>query len=297
MKTITYMACLAILLSIACNSAKKDQLKAKESTVEMQFTESATVDTTYTVPQMVADEKAADNMSDPGQKKNAVSYQDWDKKLIKTANITVEAANYPRFDQDIRSALKRHGAYIASEEQVFSDDRKQNMMTIKVPVLHFESLLGSFGSDSNRVIQKNISTEDVTSEMYDSKSRIEARKKIRERYVQLLQQAKKMDDVLKVEQEINNIQEELESAAGRLNYLSHQTSYSTIHLTYFTLVTASPTSQQPNAFWNRLKEGFADGGDILVEIIVIAIRLWPLILLGILIGLLWKRKRLQVLKK
>jgi len=294
MKTITYMACLAILFSIACNRGEQDQLKAKESTADIAFTDAVTTDTAYTAPQIVTDEKVQDNIAG---KPSAPVYQDWDKKLIKTANITIEAANYPRFDQDIRTSLKRYGAYIASEEQAFSDDRKQNLMTIKVPVAYFESLLGSFASDSNRVVQKNISTEDVTSEMYDSKSRIEARKKIRERYVQLLQQAKKMDDVLKVEQEINNIQEELESASGRLNYLSHQTSYSTVHLTYFSLLTASPQTHKPNAFWNRLKEGFADGGEILVEIILIGIRLWPLILLGILIGLLWKRKRLQVVKK
>lgn len=293
MKTITYMACLAILFTIACNRGEQKQLKAKESTADIELSNVVAPDTAYSTTQIFAEEKAQDNIAG---KPSPPTYQDWDKKLIKTANITIEAANYSGFDQQIRNALKRHGAYIASEEQAFSDDRKQNMMTIKVPVIHFESLLGSFGSDSNRIVQKNISSEDVTSEMYDSKSRIEARKKIRERYLQLLQQAKKMDDVLKVEQEINNIQEELESASGRLNYLSHQTSYSTIHLTYYSLLTASPQTEQPNTFWKRLKAGFAEGGDILVEIILIGIRLWPLILLGILIGVLWKRK-IQTVKK
>lgn len=290
MKTITYMACLAILFSIACNRGEQDQLKIKESLVDMQSFENAVVDTAFTPPQIAADELPKEKITSP-------VFLDWDKKLIKTANITIEAANYFRFDKDIRTLLKRHGAYIASEEQAFSDDRNQNMMTIKVPVMYFESLLSSLGSDSNRVTQKSVSTIDVTAEMYDSKARIEARKKIRERYVQLLQQARKMDDVLKVEQEINTIQEELESAAGRLSYLSHQTSYSTIHLTYYTLSILSPEAQKPTAFWNRLKEGFADGGYILVEIILLGIRLWPLILLGIFIWLLWKRRRIQVIKK
>lgn len=290
MKTIPYMACVAILLSIACNRSGADQLKEKTTTADIELTEVATVDTAYTPPQMVPDELQKEKTTDPP------SFQDWDKKLIKTANITVEASNYTRFDQDIRSTLKKYGAYIAAEEQLFSEDRKQILMTIKVPVIYFESLLGHVGTDSNRIVQKNISTEDVTADMYDSRSRIEARKKIRDRYVQLLQQAKKMDDVLKVEQEINAIQEELESAAGRLNYLSHQTSYSTIHLTYYSLLTAIPETQKPNAIWPRIKEGLADGGNILLEIILFGIRLWPLILIGLLIGFLWKRK-LQTVKK
>ncbi len=290
MKTITYMACVAILLSIACNRSGVDQLKEKTVTADIELSEGITVDTAYTPPQMVADELTKEKTP------ATPAFQDWDKKLIKTANITIDAANYNRFDQDIRSTLKKYGAYIASEEQLFSEDRKQNLMTIKVPVIYFESLLGHVGSDSNRIVQKNISTEDVTADMYDSRSRIEARKKIRDRYVQLLQQAKKMDDVLKVEQEINNIQEELESAAGRLNYLSHQTSYSTVHLTYYTLLTVTPQTQQPNAFWPRIKEGLTDGGNILLEIILFGIRLWPLILIGLLIGFVWKRK-LQTVKK
>lgn len=291
MKTITYMACLAILLSIACNSTEKKQLITEAASVQIQEAEPVAADTTQTGTDDIQNEIAT------APKQTTATFQDWDKKLIKTANITIETGNYQRFDVGIRNSLKRYGAYIASEEQASSDYKKENQITIKVPVAYFESLLISFDSDSNRIIQKTVNTADVGAEMYDSKLRIEARKKIRERYVQLLQQAKKMDDILKVEQEINNIQEELESASGRLNYLTHQTAYSTIHLTYYTLVVASPQAEKPNAFWDRLKEGFADGGNILVEIILIAIRLWPLILTGIIIGLVWKRKKLRIIKK
>ena len=297
MKTISLVAFIAILFAAACNRSSTDQLLTKDISTVSLMEVAAEADSVYTSPQIFADEKVEDHIADNTNKSPTPIYQDWDKKLIKTANITIDAANYFRFDKDVRNALKKYGAYIASEEQAFSDYKKQNQVTIKVPVIYFESLLGSFDSDSNRIVAKNVSTSDVKAEMYDSKSRIEARKKIRERYVELLQQAKKMDDVLKVEQEINQIQEELESAAGRLNYLSHQTSYSTIHLTYYSLLTVSPKPEKPSAIWPRIKEGFVDSGNILLEIILVAIRLWPLILLGILIGLLWKRRRLQVIKK
>lgn len=290
MKTISFMASMAILFAIACNNRSTER---SDIATTIQMESAAVADTTNI---------ASDNIADiPPQQKPSVSgkttYEDWDKKLIKTANITVEANNYSRFDQDIRQTLKRYGAYIASEEQAFSAERKQNQMTIKVPVASFEALLNSFASDSVQIVQKNVSTDDVTAEMHDSKSRIEARKKIRDRYVQLLQDAKKMDDILKVEQEINNIQESLESAAGRLNYLSHQTAYSTIHLNYYTFISGSTVNPKPNPFWTRLKEGFAEGGYILVEIILIGIRIWPLILSGLLIGFLWKRRKIQVLRK
>ncbi len=294
MKTISFMASMAILFAIACNSGSTERADIA-TTIQM---EPATVaDSTNAATDNIADIPTQDEPAKPKNISGKPTYTDWDKKLIKTANITIEANNYTRFDQDIRQNLKRYGAYIASEEQTFSEERKQNQMTIKVPVAEFESLLNSFASDSVRIIQKNVGTEDVTAEMYDSRSRIEARKKIRDRYVQLLQDAKKMDDILKVEQEINNIQEQLESVNGRLNYLSHQSAYSTIHLNYYSFITATSITPKPNPFWTRLKDGFAEGGDILVEIILIGIRIWPLILSGLLIGFLWKRRKIQVLKK
>lgn len=288
------MASMAILFAIACNSGSTERADIA-TTIQM---EPATVaDTTNITSDNIADIPPQQKFRNDKPVSDKTTYEDWDKKLIKTANITIEANNYNRFDQDIRQTLKNYGAYIASEEQAFSAERKQNQMTIKVPVASFEALLNSFASDSVQIVQKNVSTDDVTAEMHDSKSRIEARKKIRDRYVQLLQDAKKMDDILKVEQEINNIQESLESAAGRLNYLSHQTAYSTIHLNYYTFISGSAVNPKPNPFWTRLKEGFTEGGDILVEIILIGIRIWPLILSGLLIGFLWKRRKIQVLRK
>jgi hypothetical protein len=45
---------------------------------------------------------------------------------------------------------------------------------------------------------------------------MEARKKVRDRYIELLKQAKNMSEVLQVQNEINNTQVEVEGAAGRI---------------------------------------------------------------------------------
>jgi hypothetical protein len=49
-----------------------------------------------------------------------------------------------------------------------------------------------------------------------------------------------MKEILQVQQEINSIQEQMESASGRINYLSHQSAYSTIHLQYFQYLVPYP---------------------------------------------------------
>jgi hypothetical protein len=53
-------------------------------------------------------------------------------------------------------------------------------MVIKVPVDQFENLMNSFSGEGIKVIEKKISSDDVTGEMVDTKSRIETKRQVRE---------------------------------------------------------------------------------------------------------------------
>lgn len=55
----------------------------------------------------------------------------------------------------------------------------------------------------------------------------------RHQYIDMLGHAKNMEEILNVQSEINGIQEEIESATGRIEYQRHSSVFSTITLTYF----------------------------------------------------------------
>jgi len=216
---------------------------------------------------------------------------DWDKKIIKTAEVTLELKDYFSYNKQLHAGIKAYGAYIASEEQTSSPDRTANEITIKVPVDQFDNLVNSFSGEGITVLQKKINSEDVTEEVVDTKSRMEAKKQVRDRYLQLLKQAKNMKEILEVQNEINSIQEDIESAAGRVGYLSHQSSYSTIHLHYFQYLNGV-TPQQTSGFLVQVKEGFQIGIKSLGSLLVLLVTIWPL-LLGVLLVFVWIRKRKQ----
>jgi len=158
---------------------------------------------------------------------------EWDKKIIKDATVKLELKDYKIYDRNLHAIVKRFSAYIASEEQTETDASIQNTVTIKVPVSHFEELMNQLSTDDAKVLEKRITTEDVTGEVVDTKARMEAKKQVRQQYLELLKQSKKMSDVLEVQKEINGIQEEIEAGAGRVQYLVHQAAYSSIQPTYF----------------------------------------------------------------
>ncbi len=214
---------------------------------------------------------------------------DWDKKIIKIATVSLELKDFNAYNKNIHQNLKAYGAYISKEEQTQTNDATQNSITIKVPVDRFEDLMNSFSSDGIKLLEKKITTEDVTGEVIDTKGRIETKKQVRQQYMELLKQAKNMKDILEVQNEINSITEEVEAAGGRVQYLVHQAAYSTIHLKYLQYTSgAKPVEEEPG-FLSKLKEAFKSGGSTIANLAIFLTNLWPLILLAAISWMVIKR--------
>ncbi|HWB28207.1 MAG TPA: DUF4349 domain-containing protein [Chitinophagaceae bacterium] len=206
---------------------------------------------------------------------------DWDKKIIRTANVTLELKDYNLFNTAIRLKVKSFGAYIAEEQQSETDDEITNDISIKVPVDRFEDLMNSLGGDGIKIVHKNISSEDVTGEVVDTKARLEAKKQVRDRYMDLLKQAKSMRDILDVQEQINSIQEDIESSSGRVNYLVHSAAYSTVNIKYYQFLNGVTQKEVEPGFGTKILEAFKSGGEIITNIILFFANIWPLFLAAV----------------
>ena len=115
---------------------------------------------------------------------------DWDKKIIKIATLKLELKDYKVYNEQIRKSVKQFGGYIAQEEQTQSDERIENTVTIKVPVEQFEEAMNSLPAANAKVIERKVTSEDVTNEYVDVKSRMASRKQVLNKYLDFLKQAK-----------------------------------------------------------------------------------------------------------
>jgi hypothetical protein len=287
MKTIiTLLSAASTLFIFSCDKSVHSDLKYKTRDLKME-------------PPIAQDKASNDELlknrkfditsgislqgSVPGQN------PDWDKKIIKTAFLKLEVKDFKEYSGIVHRAAKQYGGYVANEEQNQSDEKKESTISIKVPVEQFETLMNQLPSDSDKIIEKKITTEDVTGEVLDTKSRMQAKEQMRLKYLEFLKQAKNMEDVLKVQDEINDIQEEMESASGRINYLSHQSVYSTINLTFYQPLAGYNPSNDSPGFFTRTSKAFRTGFDFITEIFIGVISVWPLCLLVFIAWILWKR--------
>ena len=227
----------------------------------------------------------------PKEKKQPIVNVEWDKKIIKTALLNLEVKDYTGYYSSLREKIKNLGGYIAQEEQRQSAYKIENTLVIKVPVEQFDNALVQLTDKAEKLNEKKITSQDVSAEYIDTRSRMESKKQVRQQYIALLKQAKNMEDILNVQSEINSIQEEIEAAAGRVEYLGHSSAYSTINLTYYQVLNSSASDIDKPSFGTRISAAFKTGWEWVTSLFVGLVSIWPLFLVTFLALIFYRRMK------
>lgn len=298
---------------IACDSKSKSTNHLAEVTIEeLPKNESANKakdNTASEAPAVVEDEADFLATTDAKQKETVANNPqlqpetpvniDWDKKIIKTANVKLEVKSYENYSLKVRNTIKKYGGYIAKEDNFNTEEKAEAVMSIRVPVQFFEPLINELPADDAKQLERNVNTEEVTGQIIDTKARLETRKVTRSKYLEFLKQSNKVEDILKVQSEINDIQEDIESAEGRLSQLSNEARYSTVNLTFYEPKAGYNPNDEPG-YGSRVSHAFANGGKWFADLFVGLISIWPLWLFGVLVYFIikrWRKPSLVTIKK
>src|SRR6185503_15131936 len=82
-----------------------------------------------------------------------------------------------------------------------------------------------------KVLERQVTAEDVTEEFVDSQARLRNLKRTEARLLEHLGRTGKLSDTLLVEKELARVRQEAEQLEGRLRFLSHRIAFSTITVT------------------------------------------------------------------
>ena len=227
----------------------------------------------------------------PKEKKQPLVNAEWDKKIIKTALLNLEVKDYTGYYSSLREKIKNLGGYIAQEEQRQSAYKIENTLVIKVPVEQFDNALVQLTDKAEKLNEKKITSQDVSAEYIDTRSRMESKKQVRQQYIELLKQAKNMEDILNVQSEINSIQEEIEAAAGRVEFLGHSSAYSSINLTYYQVLNSSASDNDKPSFGTRISAAFKTGWEWITSLFVGLVSVWPLCLVTFFALIFYRRMK------
>ena len=218
--------------------------------------------------------------------KNATSSQQV-QKIIKTGYFTFETQSVDQSYSSILTWVRTHKGMIQSDRTNKEYDRIHRTLLIRIPSESFQSVVDSIIKSAKIFDRRDVSKKDVTEEFVDLQARLKAKRKLEERYLQLLSKAKNVKDMLEIERQLANIREEIEAKQGRLKYLQSQVSMSTLHLDFYEMIASekSPSQTYMNRLWRAAKGGFTGIGNFLIGVVY----LWPFILIGIFVAFFVRR--------
>jgi len=212
-----------------------------------------------------------------------------DQKIIRHGDMTIKVDDALKFKAGVDAILKNHKAYIGNEQFNNSDYMASYHVQIRVPSENLDALVAELEAMDGIVESKAINATDVTQEYIDLETRLANKRSYVEQYREILKSARTVEDILKVREQIRVLEEEIESAEGRLKYLRNQVSLSTLNLTITQEKDFVYRPDRKINFFERLKDSFSAGWYGFVQFCLGVVGLWPFWLaLVVLIWLLRK---------
>ncbi len=295
MKIISGLALgLALLAQVSCGS-QKAKPSAASGGIEPALAQAANKEASDAPAEAVeakADEAAPAPPSTPTATNAArpATPAATTRLLIYHADLRLKTRDMARAAHRLDSLVRQSGGYLSAATETRIDSEWRQETTIRVAPTRFQAVLSGL-SGLGTVEEKKLSTDDVTAEHADVAARLQAKRAVERQYTALLGRARTIKDVLGIEEKLGEVREEIEATEGRLKTLNDEVAYSTITLTLYQPLTQTVPDAPIISLGSRLAESFYGGWQLLVDLLLGLVHLWPLLIVVGVGGLLWRRRR------
>jgi hypothetical protein len=169
------------------------------------------------------------------------SAADISRKIIFTANLSLNSGDVGRSFNDASSLARSNGGYV--ERSQYSNNPEDNSkrsasLTIRVPVQNYDALVASLRTMAGVTVDTEGSNSNEVTEQYtDLVSRLRNLERTEQQYLKLLTEAKSIQDILTVQDRLSGVRSQIEQIQGRLKVLDDLTDFATINLVVAPVVT------------------------------------------------------------
>ncbi len=221
------------------------------------------------------------------------------QKIIRTVTLSIIVPDVEKTVTEIEAMLKKVNGYVQDANLWQSDNNLQGHLTLRVPSSEVDGFIPRLES-LGRVERKNVSGQDVTEEYYDVEARKNNLKKQEARYLELLDKANTVKEMLEIESELARVRGEIESMEARLKVLDNRVDLATITLELQAPKSLStgeilrePFGERIQTGWQRGINGMMNFVQDLVVLFVILLPYTPMLaLLGYTVYRVRKSRRL-----
>ncbi len=159
-----------------------------------------------------------------------------ERMLVQRGEVAVEVA---RPEESARAFLAQIG-----EWNGYLQNQSGTRFVVRLPAKRFEEAFAA-ARGLGRVLRESRAADDVTEEFVDLGIRLDTARKSRERLLEVLAKAEKVEDILRVEAELRRLTEEIERMEGRRKFLADQVALATLAVEFVATSAPPPPKKRP----------------------------------------------------
>lgn len=172
-----------------------------------------------------------------------------ERHVVRTAALRVRVDDIFAASAGARGVAERFGGFVASEQT----DTEEATLALKVATDRLDEALTAL-DDLGDVAHREQQAEDVTEQVVDIEVRIANQRASVERVRALLAEAKTVNEIMQIEEELTKRQAELESLEKRAATLAGQTELATVDVTFSSR--GAPVVDERSGFLAGLESGW-----------------------------------------
>jgi hypothetical protein len=219
-----------------------------------------------------------------------------ERLVIKTADLSLQVDSARDAEAALRELVGQLGGYVVKVETSGTDERMSSHVIFRVPAERFDQALSGVQGLAKKVVARTVSGDDVTEEFVDIEARLGNLEATRDRLQSFLDKAVTVEDALKVNQSLSDLQGQIEQLKGRKQFLQNSASLSTISVTLSPLPAIMPIVDeegwQPLSVARAALRELVSFGQGLASIVIVTLVWSPVWLPFVLLGL-WLSRRMR----
>ena len=217
---------------------------------------------------------------------------DEERMIVRNGDMSLVVVDVVEARDEIARLAVRLGGYVVSSGISGEEEEMRGQIAIRVPDDKFDQAFSELRQLAVRVRGESTGSQDVTEEYVDLKSRLKNAEATESQYLDVLEKATEVEDILRVYERLSQVRSEIEQIKGRMQYLERTSSMSLISVSLRPEVSAKPLA---SAGWNALEilksavRGIVTFGQWLVSVVIWLIIFSPV--WGAIGGIIYWRRR------
>lgn len=207
------------------------------------------------------------------------------RKVITNSNMSLLVKDVRATIEDISLKTRDLNGYVVDTSIHTTEYGESGNIIVRVPSATLDSTLDYFRNLAVKVVDEGVSGNDITDSYVDIEERLTRLNSTKARFEQILEDAETVEEILKVQREIFNLQDQIDNYKGQLQYFDNASSTTLINISLSTDELSLPytpiRSWRPQVVFKQavrsLQETLVSFGDAAIWLIVYL----PLVILAL----------------